>query len=121
MNSFRGAHAFWKKHELGTSGSSASPLAVWVLLIVLLFVGVAGAGPVNGTLHTGPDFRFDRLAALSCVGVYHVVRPGQTIYSIAALYGSTAYRIAACNYLRSYRVYVGQVLLVPTRTIYGRG
>jgi len=50
----------------------------------------------------------------SCYGVYHIVRPGQTLYSIAAAYGTTAYRIAVCNGISSYRVYVGQALLVPT-------
>jgi len=49
----------------------------------------------------------------SCYGVYHVVRPGQTLYSIAAAYGTTAYRIAICNGLGSYSVYAGQSLLVP--------
>jgi len=121
MNPFRGAHPFGKKRELGTSPSRGSRSALWVLINVLLFVSVAGAGGINTNLHARTDSRVDRLAALNCVGVYHVVWPGQTIYSIAALYGSTAYRIAACNYLRSYRVYVGQVLLVPTRTSYGRG
>lgn len=51
-----------------------------------------------------------------CYGVYHIVRPGQTLYSIAAAYRTTAYRIAVCNGLSSYTVYVGQALLVPTRT-----
>jgi hypothetical protein len=51
--------------------------------------------------------------AWSCRGVYHVVRRGETIYSIARRYGTTAYRIAVCNGLRSYTVYVGQTLLVP--------
>ena len=53
-------------------------------------------------------------AAWSCRGVYHVVGRGETIYSIARRYGTTAYRIAVCNGLASYTVYVGQTLLVPT-------
>jgi hypothetical protein len=52
-------------------------------------------------------------AAWSCRGAYHVVRRGETIYSIARRYGTTAYRIAVCNGLASYTVYVGQTLLVP--------
>lgn len=52
-------------------------------------------------------------AQSSCHGVYHIVRPGQTIHSIAAAYGTTAFRIANCNRLYSYTVYVGQSLLVP--------
>lgn len=51
--------------------------------------------------------------AWSCRGVYHVVRRGETLYSIARRYGTTAYRIAVCNGLASYTVYVGQTLLVP--------
>jgi LysM repeat protein len=54
-------------------------------------------------------------AAWSCRGVYHVVRRGETLYSIARRYGTTAYRIAVCNGLASYTVYVGQTLLVPVR------
>lgn len=54
------------------------------------------------------------IAAWSCRGVYHVVGRGETIYSIARRYGTTAYRIAVCNGLGSYTVYVGQALLVPT-------
>ena len=54
------------------------------------------------------------IAAWSCRGVYHVVRRGETIYSIARRYGTTAYRIAVCNGFASYTVYVGQTLLVPT-------
>lgn len=57
--------------------------------------------------------RSDLQAARSCRGVYHVVRRGETIYSIARRYGSSAYRIAACNGLGSYTVYVGDTLLVP--------
>jgi membrane-bound lytic murein transglycosylase D len=53
-------------------------------------------------------------ASYGCSGVYHVVRAGETIGSIARRYGSSAYRIAACNGLSSYTVYVGQTLLVPT-------
>jgi hypothetical protein len=56
----------------------------------------------------------DPIAAWSCRGFYHVVGRGETIYSIARRYGTTAYRIAVCNGLASYTVYVGQTLLVPT-------
>lgn len=53
-------------------------------------------------------------AMAACYGVYHIIRPGQTLYSIAAAYGTTAYRIAMCNGLSSYTIYVGQTLLIPT-------
>lgn len=58
------------------------------------------------------------VAQTACYGRYHIVRAGQTIYSIAAAYGTTAYRIAACN-RSGYTVYVGQSLLIPTRTYRG--
>lgn len=61
-----------------------------------------------------------RVVQTSCYGVYHIVRAGQSIYSIAAAYGTTAFRIASCNRLSSYTVYAGQSLLVPTYRTYRR-
>ena len=60
-------------------------------------------------------------AGVSCNGAYHLVRTGETLFSIAARYGTTPYRIAVCNGLRSYTVYVGQTLLIPTGRPYRRG
>ncbi len=70
------------------------------------------AAPATGITSAGPSQ--NPIAAWSCRGVYHVVGRGETIYSIARRYGTTAYRIAVCNGLASYTVYVGQTLLVPT-------
>lgn len=110
---FRGTFSANKTSGPGMLAASSALLAIPLLIFVLLFTDLA---VVTGDyLHSQPDSRYIQIAALSCAGVYHVVRPGQTIYSIAALYGSTAYRIKICNGLRSYRVYVGQGLLVPTR------
>lgn len=72
----------------------------------------ATAAPAGGTAAVASSQ--DPIAAWSCRGVYHVVRRGETIYSIARRYGTTAYRIAVCNGLGSYTVYAGQTLLVPT-------
>ena len=70
------------------------------------------AAPAAGTSFVGASQ--SPSAAWSCRGVYHVVGRGETIYSIARRYGTTAYRIAVCNGLASYTVYAGQTLLVPT-------
>ena len=70
----------------------------------------AGADPTSGQTAQAVTQSY---AAWSCRGVYHVVRRGETLYSIARRYGTTAYRIAVCNGLSSYTVYVGQTLLVP--------
>lgn len=92
---------------------SVGALAVRVLLLIAL---------LGAPVYTQSEFVWTttgsprvRAASISCAGFYHTVRPGETIYSIAARYGSSAYRIAVCNGLRSYRVYVGQILRVPMR------
>jgi LysM repeat protein len=74
--------------------------------------GAAAVAPAAGT--AAVEATQSPIAAWSCRGVYHVVGRGETIYSIARRYGTTAYRIAVCNGLASYTVYVGQTLLVPT-------
>jgi LysM repeat protein len=67
-------------------------LIVAVLLLVGLSHSAAAAGPV-----------------------YHTVQPGQTLYSIAAWYGTSVWAIACANglYNPNY-VYAGQVLLIPS-------
>lgn len=85
---------------LTASASSANP-------------GAASAGPAMTAPGQAAQRASQPYAAWSCRGVYHVVRRGETLYSIARRYGTTAYRIAVCNGLASYTVYVGQTLLVP--------
>ena len=80
--------------------------------LLLRPAAAAPAVPAAGTASAASSQ--DPIAAWSCRGVYHVVGRGETIYSIARRYGTTAYRIAVCNGLASYTVYVGQTLLVPT-------
>jgi len=47
-------------------------------------------------------------------GRRHVVRPGETLYSIGRLYGVNPYEIARINGLADpNRIYVGQVLRIP--------
>ena len=93
----------------GACGSRRAMWTTFVLVVLLLATFVPFAEPVQaaGAASGQPT------ASYGCTGVYHRVRSGETIYSIAARYGSTAYRIASCNGLRSYTVYVGQSLLVP--------
>ncbi len=50
---------------------------------------------------------------VGCQGAYHTVRSGQTLYGIAAMYRTTALRIARCNGLYSYTIYTGQTLVIP--------
>lgn len=91
-------------------------------LICAALIVIAGLlGPVQpaSAPHWAPTSGVN--ASFGCYGVYHMVRAGQTIYSIAAWYGTTAYRIARCNGLASYTVYVGQTLMVPTYQPYWRG
>lgn len=85
------------------------------VLVIFIVIGII-AVPYNAhSAHAGnSESAIETSAGLAaCYGVYHVVRPGQTLYSIAAAYGTTAYRIAICNGLGSYSVYAGQALLVP--------
>ncbi len=108
---------------IGGSTSTTLPLPCWMRLIrrsihVLLLVVVLATIVLPsdsyraqaGSSRSAFEVPVERI---SCYGVYHVVGRGQTIYSIAATYGTTAYRIAICNGLGSYSVYAGQSLLVP--------
>jgi tetratricopeptide (TPR) repeat protein len=45
----------------------------------------------------------------------HVVRQGDTLYSIARRYGTTVQAIMAANGLTNYNIYVGQQLIIPTQ------
>jgi LysM repeat protein len=85
-------------------------LFVVASLLRLHTPGLQAASSLSGT-----ETKVSAVAAWSCRGVYHVVGRGETIYSIARRYGTTAYRIAVCNGLASYTVYAGQTLLVPTQ------
>ena len=85
----------------------------FVRRVVLCFM-VLSVLSVLSPFHATAEATQNPIAAWSCRGVYHVVGRGETIYSIARRYGTTAYRIAVCNGLASYTVYVGQTLLVPT-------
>lgn len=81
-----------------------------VMLVTPAAVGEADALSASHTPETA-------MTRFSCAGVYHIVRPGQTLHSIAAAYRTTAYRLVVCNGLSGYTVYVGQALLVPSYRI----
>lgn len=50
----------------------------------------------------------------SCSGIVHVVRTGQTLYSIARMYGTTVWAIVAANHIANPNlIYVGQRLCIP--------
>ncbi len=87
-----------------------------IVAVLLVIAGVSLIPAMTNVAQAAgaPDAPQSEMAAVGCYGVYHIVRPGQTLYSIAAAYGTTAYRIAVCNGISSYTVYVGQSLLVPT-------
>ncbi|MGQ9599023.1 MAG: LysM peptidoglycan-binding domain-containing protein [Anaerolineae bacterium] len=52
--------------------------------------------------------------AAHALGLIHIVRPGDTLYSIARRYGTTVWAIAAVNGLRDPNyIYVGQRLIIP--------
>ncbi len=52
--------------------------------------------------------------ALAAGPAYHVVRPGQTLTSIAGMYGVSSWTLASANSLWNPNlIYVGQVLVIP--------
>jgi hypothetical protein len=87
-------------------------------IVLLIIIGVLISPALTNAAYAdgSQDTTQNAVTMAGCYGVYHIVRPGQTLYSIAAAYRTTAYRIAVCNGLSSYTVYVGQALLVPSRT-----
>ena len=100
----------WRQVQSARCSLIAAGLIALLALSPALGGFAAGADPTSGQTARAATQSY---AAWSCRGVYHVVRRGETIYSIARRYGTTAYRIAVCNGLASYTVYVGQALLVP--------
>jgi len=53
---------------------------------------------------------------------YHVVRPGETLFSIGRLYRVNPYAIASANHLYNpNRIYIGQCLYIPASSYYYYG
>jgi hypothetical protein len=84
-----------------------------VIVAGILLVHLGGLGALAAHAMPGGQLAPIPAVSWSCRGVYYTVQRGETIYTIAWRYGTTAYRIAVCNGLSSYTVYVGQILLVP--------
>lgn len=97
--------------QLVAMSPAQRPLYVkFSILVIVLGMLFAVVEPANAVMTVQNN---TTTAGYGCTGIRHRVQAGETIYSIAARYGSTAYRIASCNNLRSYTVRVGQSLLVP--------
>lgn len=74
----------------------------------------------HGWVHTccvqPRGFSFSQLKALPCLPfapTTHLVRAGETLNQIAALYGIDPLALAAHNNLINYQIYPGQVLAIP--------
>lgn len=85
-------------------------LSILIVLVAMLtglvLPGVASAAPVSATAVVA--------AAPLAGGVYHTVRPGDTLSGLARWYGTTVQAIMQANGLRSTTIFVGQVLFIPT-------
>lgn len=78
-------------------------------------IAAANNMPVEATIYVGQRLvipGFDGPCTGSTSGT-HTVMPGETLYSIAALYGATVESLMSANNLATDAIYVGQVLDVP--------
>lgn len=73
---------------------------MFLTLALVLVLIVCGAAQPSSAVAAGP--------------AYHIVRPGDTLYSIALHYGMSTWAIANANHLWNPNyIYVGQVLAIP--------
>lgn len=100
----------WQPMERSSWRALSQRAVKWALFVGVLLLGVPGGVQAGSAYQAAPA----QQSSMRCRGVYHTVRPGQTLASVAAAYGSTAIRIMRCNGLQSYTIYSGQRLLVPT-------
>jgi LysM repeat protein len=66
----------------------------------LIIPGVTGPGPTTGVV------------PLPAGGV-HIVQPGDTVYKISRMYGTTVEAIASANGINPWFIFVGQRLIIP--------
>ena len=82
---------------------------VSVVLASLLVTTSVAAAPVSSS----------PALATSGAARYHVVRPGETLFSIGRLYGVNPSAIASANHLYNpNRIYIGQGLYIPPSSCY---
>ena len=84
-----------------------------VLVALLLVAAPAAAAPAPLPVNAGA------VAGPPVVGArYHVVRFGETLFSIGRKYGVSPWAIASANHLRNpNRIYAGQCLYIPPRPV----
>jgi LysM repeat protein len=84
-------------------------LALCLVVIVAMALPAAAAAAPEPAPQAAP-------AASACGGgFWHLVAWGQTLYSIARMYGVSAWAIASANHLASInRIYAGTWLFIPT-------
>lgn len=101
---------------------------VWLVVVFLLSAGVAGCASTHRS-HPGPvsvparptlpeEAPVEQEPGLpEDAGVYHVVRPGQTLWRIARAYGLTPGQLAEANGIADpARIEAGRALFVPGAT-----
>jgi LysM repeat protein len=88
-------------------------ISVAAILLMLQFLGVATIAAAPAPI--SPD-EATLASAPSMSGIWHTVQRGETLFSIARKYGSSAYEICLSNSLRNCNViYVGQNLWIPPK------
>jgi hypothetical protein len=82
-----------------------------VLVVLLLVAAPAAAAPGPLPPHGGPVGGPPQACAR-----YHMVRFGETLFSIGRMYGVSPWAIASANHLpNANRIFAGQCLCIPPR------
>ena len=89
-------------------------MIVFTVLVALLLVAApAAAAPAEVPANAGAV-----AAPQAAAARYHVVRFGQTLFSIGRMYGVSPWAIASANHLANpNRIYAGQCLYIPPRPV----
>ena len=83
-----------------------------VLIVLLLVAAPAAAAPAQLPVNAGA------VAGPPAIGRYHVVRFGETLFSIGRRYGVSPWAIASANHLpNANRIFAGQCLYIPPRPV----